>query len=515
VPLLPIKWGEQPNNPPPTSNDTWSYPYVRMSCASIDVKATAEGRYGEYFGKAETSASHHVVEFAMLHPVASQNASGDTHLYGRWFIATLASSRATANFSAAIAAATATGSGSAQTNHFRALTLGIDDAALGKLRSVPTRLDADSVQTLGAGFSQALEWCLGENDTVEPAGVYEVRTPTYHAGHSGLFALNRIKRGSSFDDARRFLDDALSSSGKRKEHAAIDILTVRAMYHRFGLDEETAPSQAQQKRAKEILNNSGALPAANNTRRGFWYELPPFTSGDGTAPGLDRLTQLKKRIAVNPWPPAPGDVSGPATEISGYAIDVEAALRMGVSALLDLASNVDARFQGYGFTSRYVRKGVQDSVILNERYSAGFRVRIRTTGSETGLGVPAIAARGTIGATEVSYEIEGLGIDAKALTGLPSFVGASIGKFDVTTLNSLGLLYEEASAVLTKKGTEWKPILTAVEIDVGAPEVQGLTDAVKRSLELAVAPEASAREGVAVLEGGRSPELAAILALGD
>ena len=56
-------------------------------------------------------------------------------------------------------------------------------------------------------------------------------------------------------------------------------------------------------------------------------------------------------------------------------------------------------------------------------------------------------------------------------------VSASVGSFDVDTLNVLSAVYEQASDLLSKDSDAFMPVLTEVRLDLGSDEVQALVAA--------------------------------------
>jgi hypothetical protein len=473
----PLRKDDLPNTPPPKLDNRWHYPYTRVSGSMVDVSASAEGRYGGYFASADGGRANHVFEFITTHPVTTTEA-GRIHGYGRWVIATLASAKATANFGAAIASASLGGAGSGSSNRFRADTRGIDDAHWSELRELSGSLTTDSVKGLGGGLAQAIGWCVTEakTGTSEPGAVVEVVPPSYDTVRSTVFALNRIKRGDSREAAERFLDDKLSRRISRRRHVSVDPLTIAATYHRLGLRDAQAPTQEQERLAARILRGQAPMPAARTEVAGYWFEVEPFRMSDGSVPSLARLAPGKPaRTKVNDWPIATALLSPSQGNTGGSVLHVQTAVRVGASGIVDLGLDVDARYWTYGFLAHYAVDGVAGSLVLNEKYGAGFRVRLRSSGSDAELDVPAIAAKATLELLQVSYEIESIGLSLGGLAQLPAVAVASVGKFGVDTLNAVGALYRQASDILSNhRDPSFQPLLTAVQLDLGAPEIQAL-----------------------------------------
>lgn len=478
MPHLPLKKDDIINNPP-QPDDRWYYPYVRINGSAIDMEVSAEGRYKGFFASAEGGVSNHVFEFSATNPIITET-DGDKHAYGRWVIATLSSSKASGNFGAAIANATISASGSISTNKFRAWTLGIENSKWDKLRKVPLAINGDTIDDLGEAMYETLAWCAFEAKTgkYSPLAVCQITDFDFDIASSIVFALNRIKRGDSFDDANAFLDDKLSRSQSRKNFLKIDTLTIAAVYHRLKLSmDDVPPTNDQTRLAADILKGSENFPTQNNNVQGYWYEIGPYRLEDGTVPSLKRLSDNAKRISVNSWPIDSTTLGPPRGEVGAFKLHFQTALQISSSSLLDLNTSNDVKINGYSFASSYVKNGLEGSIVLDEKYTIGFKVKTRTSDFDGDISVQSVAAKASLGISNVSYEIESIGINLGGLDAIPSFASAAIAKFDLNTLSALGALYSQASSILNDSNSrDFKPVLTAVKLNLGAPEVQSLIE---------------------------------------
>ena len=482
---LPLKKDDHVSDPPSKIDNRWHYPYVRISGASINVETAAEGRYSDYFISASGDVSNHIFEFSALNPIATVT-DNEKYVYGRNLLSTLSSAATSGSFSAAVARATANVDGKVSTANFKAYTSGIDDAHWEEMRKVAKKIDAGSMQQLGRAVGQALTWCVTEAKTgvKEPDGIFLLKDIDWDTTKSFVFALNRISRGDSSLEANEFLNDKLGKGRTREKYMQIDPLTIAAVYHRLDIEQEKEPTNEQKRLAKDVLKGRVPMPAKNNTVTGYWYEVGPYQMDDGSIPALARLTADPKRVTVNKWPIKPEDLSPSKGEIGSFKVDVQTAIQVSSSGLVDLDSKLDAQFHGYGFISSYLVEGVADTIILDEKYAVGFKVRTRTTDMDANLDVPTLAGKASLGISDMSYEIDALGINLGGLNFIPGFSSSAIGKFDLNTLNALGALYNEASSILSDHSDDnFKPVLTAVKLNLGSNEVQGLVEEGVESLE--------------------------------
>lgn len=481
MPILPLRRHEDAIKFPPQIKDRWHYPVSSLVCSTIDVKQSASGRYSGYFADTQLHHSFSLFEFASVHPITTMSGN-DRHVYGRWIAGMLSSQAADVGFGGAVASATAQGSGKIETNKFRASVRGIDEPEWSKLRAI-TSLDADGMLNLGAALSQPVAWSIANagklgGKAVSPGAVYLVEETKHDPKASFVFALNQIWKGSTLPEAKQALDGGLCRHRTRARHVKIDPLAVAAMYHRLRIGDEERPSRDQSKQARRILKGDEELPSANGETQKYRFQVPPFLTEDYAVPSLLYLApDNHSRVQVHPWPPNKDDLPpAPLGSTEARSVDVETALRVNVASMLNVEAESDINTMGYGFTADYTRAGKVGSLIHQEIYSVGVDVYVMYSGTDVSLDVAAVAAKATTGLLNVNYTISVLGIDLSALTKLGPFVASSIGKFDVTTLNGIGVIHEEASQVLSDTGPSWTPVLSAVDVNLGEPEVQALCD---------------------------------------
>ena len=480
--IVPLRKTENANNPPPQIRNRWHYPVTTLICSNIDVKASAGGRYAGYFLNTSSNSSFAIFEFAALHPVITTD-SGNHHVYGRWIAGAIASTATDVSFGGAVAIATVQGSGQVKSNDFLVSVRGILDSKWAALRRISGIMDANRMKQFGEALAEPLSWCVNGANAVgsaatAPGAVYVVNPISYDPRATFTFALNQIKKQHDLRSSERALDLALRTSKHREAHKLIDPLGLAAMYHRFGRGDGSRPSDAESAMAEKVLKKKVSLPQQNNSLLGYRLELPPFLTTDCAIPSLLRLSpQAPNRFKVHSWPPELSDLTDTGNGRTGaFNVSVQTALRVSVASMFNIDTKSDINFMGYGFTSEYMSNGLPNTVIIKEYYSAGVDVHVMYSGNDVNLTVEAVAAKATMGLLNANYAVTFSGIDLSALTKLSPFVAASIGKFDVTTLNGIGLMYGEASDVLSNHGATWTPALSAVDVNLGAAEIQALCD---------------------------------------
>lgn len=482
--MLPLTVDQNGNNIPPAINGRWHFPITTLSCCSVDLTGTAEARYAGYFAKTEGAASFNLFEFVSAHPILTVDL-GTRHAYGRWVLGTASSVAADVGFGGAVASATAQGSAKAKRNTFKAHLRGIPPAYSNMMRRLGGTLDAKAMGDLGQALAEPLEWAVKDapNNGVAPlpapappVSIFEAAEVKYDPVTSCTFALNQIRTKQSLKEAEGALSEALSRAKRRKSYSLIDPVAVAATYHRFGVAGATEIDDATAKRAAQVLKGSAAMPAANNAQFAFRLEVLPYLNTDNSVPELLRLSlATPARVAVGAWPPAILPETG-REEIGALSVSVQTVAKVSAPGMFNANSSQDFTVSGYGFVYEYVVNAAAGKIILKEHYSAGAKVHIVVFSSDSDASVEAVAAQATVQAVNANYTISFLGLDLSGLTKVAPFVAGSVGKFDVTTIASIGSMYAEASDILKNGGAALTPVLTAVDIDLGATEVQDLCD---------------------------------------
>ena len=476
--LLPMKFNGKVDNPPSRDSEKWYYPYVRVTGSSIDVETAAEGRYEDYFFEGKGGTSNHIFEFLTTDPIATIT-DNERHAYGRYLIATLKSNSASGSFSGTVAQAATNASLSVKTAQFNAKSFGILESEMSKLIKISGEIGANSMDTLGEAIEQAISWCVSESKVGKypPTGVCLIKDNEWDIKRSLAFALSKIKKGYSLEEANEFLDKKLTKGRSREKFINIDPLTIAALYHRFNIPESDNPDREAKDLASDILKNKKSFPGPNNITKGYWYEVEPYRLENGAIPSLLRLVNDPKYVAVNDWPLPQEKLSPPNIQTGSFKVGIQTALRISSSGIADFEANADAKFYGYGFTSEYLTDGLSGSIILDEKYTTGFKVRAKTSDMDANLDLQKLAAKASLGVSSASYEIESLGFNLGALSLISSFVASAVGKFDLNTLIALGSLYNQANEILGKREElDFSPVLTAVKLNLGSKEIQGIID---------------------------------------
>lgn len=467
---------------PKQQNGRWHYPILRIASSNLSAKAALEGGYAGVFGKITTDQYYHLIEFSSCIPFLGRTPDGADAIFGRQVLGGVTTSDSSGSLSYAIANATL----KAKTNTLNLETIGLADNATVDIRKLAGQtLSADSVRPFGEGVGQSLTWVVANasatGDFARPGPLFSVASSPDILG-SLCFALGQIAEGNSLDQASAVLGRFHILPTTRAKYAAIDRVLVAAVYHRLNVT--STPNAGHVTLAENILNGSGALPPANTKQKGFYKPVLPYVNRDGAIASLAHIAPAS-RIQATEWPPNSADLSQANTKIGNNSLDLQGALDIGLGTLADLHASADMRFCGYLSWSTYTRPGATDSIVLEETYAAGIRVSARYFGSEITGGATALAAKVTAEGKAASFSIDILGVDVERIPSIATFAGGAATAFDTETVALIGGIWSEVNAVITSHDSAdpkvdpaikaaWKPCLTGVKLDLGAPELQTL-----------------------------------------
>jgi hypothetical protein len=456
--------------------DRWDYTVLRATSTSLSLAAAAEGGYGPLFGTVNTDLRYHLLELTAGIPLLGLDADGADAVYGRHVAAGLSTNDTSTAISYAIANATLHG----KSNTFNVVCQGIADSATGTLRGAAGgRLLVDSAPAFGKGIAECVDWIIAEAPATDvearPGSVFQVTQPQVCELRSLCYALGQIASGRTCEQAGARLHHLQSQARSRAAHVVIDETLVAATYHRFRV--KGAPSADQRVMANELLNGGGKVPDGNDARAKLERPVMPYlTRGTRAVASLLHLVDDPARVAANPWPPTREELSVPRQDIGERELTLAATLDVGLGSLADVHAGVDYRFFDYHAMSTYRRGGAANTIIIGETYSAGIRATVRYEGTDLSL-ASQVAAKVTLGQTAASYCVDILGVDVEKVPSLATFAGGCLGAFDAQTLSRIGSVWKETNDVIAAKKPDaaWKPCLTAVEIDLGADELQRRT----------------------------------------
>ncbi|APR80958.1 Hypothetical protein A7982_06305 [Minicystis rosea] len=497
---------------PPFVDHRWHYPILRVTSANLSVDGITSGGYGPFFASVSGNHRHHLVEFSATHPYLGTNVNGREAVFGRSIIAGLWTTETSGSLSVSIAKATF----DVNSNRLHVETDGFSDYATKTLKQLTGGpLDVDSARHFGQGIAESIQWVVDNassiEDSAKPGPIFTPKSEPPDDWRTLCYALGRIAAHETLEEALATLDARRSRGRAKAFHAGVVDAVVAATYHRFGLSSSSdKPNTAQAKRADDLLKGVGTVPPANEAKNGFEVAVLPYLSPTGAILSLRHFAE-DARIRAHDWPPAPDDLGQAHQELGNADLKIAATLDLGLQGIADLRSKDDAQLAAYHAYSTYQRTALEDTILLSETYAAGIRVSIRYLGTDDQLSATAVAAKVTLNEITASFSIDVLGVEVESLPSIGAFIAASTSAFDANAMSLLGCVWAETNAVIVNHDAPnpdpeileaWKPCLAAVEIDLGARELQQkagrcgavafafrhLADGVPQATALAAAP---------------------------
>jgi hypothetical protein len=491
-------------------DNRWHYPIVRVTSANLSIDGIASGGYGPFFASVNGNHHHHLIEFSATHPYLGTKVDGKEAVFGRSIVAGLWTTEASGSLSVSIAKATF----DVNSNRLNVQADGFADYATKTLKQLTGGpLNVESARTFGQGIAESIQWVVDNaavvDDSARPSPTFMPKGEVLDPWRTQCYALGQIAAHKSLDEALANLDVRRSRGKAKVFYAGVIDAHVAATYHRFRITGK--PSAAQAKNAGDLLAGIGSVPAANAASKGFEVAVLPYLSPTGAILSLRHFTKNDARIRAQSWPPKRSDLGQAHQDLGNAELKVAATLGLGLGGIADFHSKDDAQFVGYRAWSTYPRAPVEDTMILSETYAAGIRVSIRYVGTNEQLSATTVAAKVTLNQVSASFSIDILGVEIESLPSIGAFIAASTAVFDANAMNLLGCVWAEVNAVITNHDAPnpdptllqaWKPCLTSVELDLGAPELQDkagecgafafgfkhLADGVAKDVALAAAP---------------------------
>jgi hypothetical protein len=304
-------------------------------------------------------------------------------------------------------------------------------------------------------FSGEVAACVADARSaasVEPAD--SCRPGRIDLVRSCLFALNAIAAGRSRANAMAALDGALADPARREALGPVDELVVAAVYHRLRV--ATGPWRARAA-AQALLDDApGATsPEPNPVPAGYRLDVMPYLSADDVPISLLAYAS-PQRARLPAWPPLLAELTEPDLAIGLGG--VSAALRLGLTHLLE--GTAAGGFESRAVGGEYTRTGSPDGIVRSEHYAVCVRI---------GRG-------GASGETAGPLDIEILGVQLEDLSAAAGVaLGLERGDPWATDV-ALDQLAREIAARVDREDPALRPILCAVTVDLGAPELQDLAD---------------------------------------
>lgn len=471
--LVPFGDDIAPHTTPAKVGGRWYYPLTRVTCMAISSEQATSGAYSGFMGKISSATAHHLFEIAALHPVVTEAPDNPRVACGRWLVAGLATQSGSGSVSAAVANAEISG----RKNQLGAEARGLTASGATKLRTLSGKqLDPANIGEFGKAIEECVQWCVDHAATVDgsadPGSVFKLEPAQHGPLITATWALNSIAGGFSALEAL----DAPGADPKRARRPpiAVDALLAAALYHRLGIDPAKRPNATQQGRAKAVLAGSASLPAANSAVAGWVTETAPYLFEDRAVVALAPYVANRSRVACGGYPAA---VAGPPVQrVASYEISAHAAIAAGAAGLVEAHTEADARYWRVGFDLEWSRAGEPGTVIINERYSAGYRAIVRFVTADANANASVIAAKTTLRAMATSLDVQLFGADIGEVGTVAALAPASINGFDVGMLQALGALQADFDAAVSDAATCF-PVLTAVELNLGAGEFQDAVSA--------------------------------------
>lgn len=196
-------------------------------------------------------------------------------------------------------------------------------------------------------------------------------------------------------------------------------------------------------------------------------DVSPLITSDGVIASLIGLAANDKiKRSANP-PTKIG--SGATVTVSGNKTTLAIAASMGFAGMVDVKAEFNSTY--YIIEMKTVEEpvdGVTGGVVQKEYYGVAVRICVRAwaVGADVSATYQMASAKASANAAGVTYQIDVLGIDTTKLASLPGLISGSVGPFDISKLQAIGVLFSELTQYVGSKPDECVPQLMAVEIDL-------------------------------------------------